>query len=75
MSFKKRYDSDPAFRKRHKAYMLERIDCECGVNVARNYMSRHKRSEKHQKWIDRNDKVKMLEMEVRELKKKLEKKK
>lgn len=43
------YYKNPEFRKRHLAYMSEKVECQCGFMTARNNMTRHKRSRNHQK--------------------------
>lgn len=45
--FKTRYDNDEEFREKHKKYMLEKTQCDCGLMITRNYMTRHKRTIKH----------------------------
>jgi len=41
-SFKDRYDNDPAFKKKHLEYVMEKVKCEyCERNVSRCNMSSH----------------------------------
>jgi len=45
--FRKRYHDDPYFKKKHKRYMLTRVNCKiCGKSIARNYMSTHHKTKK-----------------------------
>lgn len=45
--FRKRYHDDPYFKKKHKRYMLTRVNCKiCGELIARNYMSTHHKTKK-----------------------------
>ena len=45
--FKERYHNDPYFKKRHKKFMLTRVNCKvCNKMIARNYMSAHHRTRK-----------------------------
>jgi hypothetical protein len=37
---------------RIKAYKTQKIECECGVTVNRDHLARHKRTVKHQKYIN-----------------------
>lgn len=45
--FKKYYESNPEFRERHIANMLERIDCPCGAKVMRSNITRHLKTNLH----------------------------
>ena len=49
MTFKERYDTDPEYKKKHLAYVKEKIPCSCGVMTSRCNMSNHLKSAKHQK--------------------------
>jgi len=48
--FKNRYDSDPAYRAKHLAYVSEKVTCPCGTKTSRCNMSKHLKSQKHQSW-------------------------
>lgn len=46
-NFQNKYHTDENFRKKHNAYMLERIICPCGFKTSRNNLTKHKRSRNH----------------------------
>ena len=43
------YYQDPEFKKKHKEYMAEHVECACGAKTARNNMPRHQKTQKHLK--------------------------
>lgn len=46
--FTAKYYSNPEYKQKHLKYVLEKVPCEiCGVDVARCYLAKHKRSKKH----------------------------
>ena len=47
--FKQYYDSNPEFKAKHIANMIERIDCPCGAKVMRSNITRHMKSKLHVK--------------------------
>ncbi len=51
LSFKERYDNDEEFRKKHKAYLGEKVECECGKTVTRGSMTSHHKTQVHIKGI------------------------
>lgn len=53
---KSTYD-DPEFKKKHKEYILTKVECPCGTTTARCNMSHHRKTKKHLKWINSNDKL------------------
>lgn len=46
-TFKEKYSTDEEFKKRHLAYVKEKIECECGKMIARSNMVTHKKSHLH----------------------------
>lgn len=50
-TFKYYYDNDPKFREKHKKYMNEHVECTCGQKVVRHYMTRHKKTLKHELFL------------------------
>ena len=51
----KDYYADPEFRARHIKYMSEKVPCECGFVTRRSYMTRHRRTAKHKRLMNRKD--------------------
>ena len=51
----KEYYADPEFKEKHQKYMLEPIECECGCKVMRSNISKHKKTSKHKKMMDKKD--------------------
>mgnify|MGYP005861267615 CR=1 FL=1 len=49
---KKEYDVK--YREQNKAYRFEKIECKCGSSVSRNQISRHRRTNKHQRYINKD---------------------
>jgi len=56
-------------KEQHKQYMLEKIKCPCGTVTARCNMTTHRKTNKHQHWVEQNggslsdeEYKKMLEM-------------
>jgi len=47
----KEYYQDPEFRQKLKEYQSTKVKCECGTLTARNNMSHHRKTDKHQKWV------------------------
>jgi len=58
IKFMDRYHNDPEYRKKHINKMCEKIECDCGSIISRSNMTNHKRSGKHQQWVDENTKIK-----------------
>jgi hypothetical protein len=57
----KEYYSDEEFRTKHKNYMKEKIECECGKEVCRVNISNHKKTPMHKKRLnDKYDSVQYL---------------
>jgi hypothetical protein len=56
----KDYYSDPAYKQRHLEYIKQKVPCKCGVITARNNMSTHKKTKKHQKLIKQAEKHQRL---------------
>jgi hypothetical protein len=54
-SFKERYDTDEEYRKKHLAYIKEKVPCECGMMVARNNTTKHRESNRHTNRMATND--------------------
>jgi hypothetical protein len=52
-TFKQYYDEDPDFKARHKAYISQHTNCECGCSIVRSNMSKHKKSDKHKKRMEK----------------------
>jgi hypothetical protein len=51
----KEYYADPEFKEKHQKYMLEPIECECGCKVMRSNISKHKKTPKHTKMMDKKE--------------------
>lgn len=51
-TFKKYYESNPEFRERHIANMIEYIDCPCGTKVMRSNITRHLKTKIHIKKLN-----------------------
>jgi len=49
--FMTEYYSKPGYREKHLEYIAQIENCECGANVTRGNMCRHKSSSKHQKYL------------------------
>jgi len=49
ITFAERYQ-DEDFRRKHKEYILEKVQCGCGTVTARCNMTKHRQTRKHQKW-------------------------
>ena len=48
------YYNQPEYKKKHKEYILTKVQCECGTITARCNMSHHRKTKKHQKWQENN---------------------
>lgn len=70
MTFKNRYDTDPAFKKRHLAYTNSRILCEvCGKSYTRSNSKKHTSTARHisaQVEKVKNDELEKQQRELRE---------
>lgn len=66
----KEYYQDPEFRERHKKYMLTKVKCDCGCDIARNHMSHHKKTKKHQRLLNNPVHKEKIDAFHREIKKK-----
>eukprot|EP00734_Pompholyxophrys_sp_LG126_P000103 Pompholyxophrys_sp_v1_NODE_6_length_8036_cov_9.951134.p6 type:complete len:107 gc:universal NODE_6_length_8036_cov_9.951134:1824-1504(-) len=64
----KEYYADPEYKERHLAYLNEKVECECGLVTARNYLWKHRKTNKHKKKIDKkcNNELKLKEEEEEE---------
>lgn len=51
----KEYYSNPEFKEKHQKYMLETIECECGCKVMRSNISKHRKTPKHKKMMDKKE--------------------
>lgn len=49
----KEYYQDPVFKEKHQKYMLEAIECECGSKVMRSNISKHRKTPKHTKLMNK----------------------
>ena len=56
----KDYYADPEFRKRHLRYMSEKVPCDCGFQCRRSYMTRHKRTNKHNRLLKQKNPAEFL---------------
>lgn len=52
MTFIERYRTDPEFKERHKKYISEKIECECGREVQRVGLYTHRKSKIHKKALE-----------------------
>lgn len=48
-AFKKYYETNPVFKAKHIANMIEYIDCPCGAKVMRSNITRHLKTNLHVK--------------------------
>ena len=69
MTFKERYDNDPEFKATHKKYIMTKIKCECGHELMRCNMTRHKQNRIHQNYEKKN--IEELSQQVSEIEEKL----
>lgn len=46
-TFKKTYDSDPEFKRKHLDYVTTKVMCECGFQTCRNNLIKHRKSHLH----------------------------
>lgn len=47
-----KYKNDPEFRERHKKYVTEKIECDCGKKISRCNMALHKKTKSHTSYLD-----------------------
>jgi len=57
----KEYYANPEFKEKHQKYMLEAIVCECGCKVMRSNISKHRKTPKHTKLMDKKKDVDLSE--------------
>lgn len=67
----KDYYQDPEFRERHLNYIKEEVECECGMQVARCRLTKHKKTKNHTIIMLKKDNIK-LKKENKKLKRKIE---
>jgi hypothetical protein len=60
MTTKKNYYDDPEWKEKHLEYMKTKVQCKCGSITARNNMHHHRRTAKHQKFIEHINDVEKL---------------
>lgn len=41
------YYNDPDYKKKHKEYLMQKVQCECGCTYIRSNASHHKGTQKH----------------------------
>ena len=51
----KDYYQDPEFKKRHLAYIKEKIICECGTKISKHNKYRHLKSDKHKRIMNEKE--------------------
>jgi hypothetical protein len=56
--FKTKYYSNPEYKKKHIAYVSEKITCECGTKTARCNMYKHIQTNKHKQLMELINKTK-----------------
>jgi len=72
-------DQNISQKEYHKKYMMEKVPCACGTVTARNNMSHHRKTKKHQEWlsVEREKKeifdAEELKQEIEVLKKQIKK--
>ena len=54
-TFKERYNNNPVFRAKQKAYMRESVTCQCGMEMRRYNLSNHRKTQRHK------DNMKLIE--------------
>ena len=69
--FKKYYDNNPEFKKRHLKRMSQKITCECGFVTARGNLSRHKKGHLHIQRMGDYDEIVELEEAMEEINQKI----
>ena len=68
MKFTERYQQDEKYRENHLEYMREKIACGCGKKIARCSFTAHRRSKKHQLWLEQQtEKIKELKKKIKKL--------
>jgi hypothetical protein len=60
MATKKNYYDDPEWKEKHLKYMKIKVQYKCDSITARNNMYHHKRTAKHQKFIEHINDVEKL---------------
>ena len=59
----KEYYANPEFKEKHQKYMLESIECECGSKVMRSNISKHKKTPKHTKLMNKKKDIDLISEE------------
>ena len=72
-TFKDYYQEDEEFKKKHNAYMLEKIECPCGATISRCYKTRHLKSKLHQKRLGEKKEIEEIETEINKINKRIQK--
>ena len=80
----KDYYQDPEFKKRHLAYIKEKVICECGTKISKHNKYRHLNSEKHKRIMEgkelkekdkqNNEAIQKLEKKINKIYKKIKSK-
>jgi len=55
-----KYYTKPENREKHLDYMKEKVKCTCGNEVARSYMTIHKRTKSHTKNLQKKSNIKFF---------------
>jgi hypothetical protein len=59
--FKTRYyNNNEEYRKKHLAYVNEKIKCECGCITSRCNLTKHKRTAKHLQFMEKEQRIQEL---------------
>jgi hypothetical protein len=67
-TFSDYYKEDSDFKEKHLNKMKEKILCECGFETARANLYRHRKSHIHIEKMERINRIKELEEELKRLK-------
>ena len=54
------YNTNPEYRKKHLKYMKTKIQCPCGAKTARANMTTHRKSKKHQRYVQKQQQKEQL---------------
>lgn len=68
----KEYYKDDNFRSKHLRYVNQKVPCECGQQVSRGNISKHKRTDKHKKRMTTQDQENIEERVLKAVKETLQ---
>lgn len=53
----KEYYANPEFKEKHKKYMVQRVECDCGKSITRCNLTTHKRTKLHERRLQTKTKI------------------